>query len=96
MPTMNNASPASATVPVFPHNAVAYTPPNDTDTFVDVQGSAIPVSLWVGGSGNVTVLPFGASSTVTFTAVPAGTMLPVMVRRVNATGLTATNLVVIY
>lgn len=96
MPTISNISTPSPVVPIFPTNGIAYTPPNDTDTFVDSRGDAVPVSVWVGGTGNVTVLPFGATVAVTFTAVPAGTMLPVMVRRINATGLTATNLVVIY
>lgn len=96
MPTVTNISTPSAVVPIFPHNGLAYTPPNDTDTFVDSRGDAVPVSVWVGGTGNVTVLPFGATTTVTFTGVPAGTVLPVMVRRINLTGLTATSLVVIY
>lgn len=49
-------------------------------------------ALYVGGTGDVKVLTmFG--STVTFTAVPAGTVLPVAVIRVFSTGTTATNLV---
>ncbi len=44
-------------------------------------------SLFVGGAGNVTVLMINAtddSQTVTFTAVAAGTMLPIQVRRIMA------------
>lgn len=37
-----------------------------------------------------------AGSDVTFTAAPAGSFLPVRVRRVWDTGTTATNLVVVY
>lgn len=96
MPTINNVSTASPAVPVLPHNAVAYTPPNDTDTFVDVQGVPVPVAVYVGGGGNITVLPFGAATAVTFTNFPSGSVLPIMVRRVNLTGLTATNLIVAY
>ena len=96
MPTITNPSTPSAVVPIFPTNAVAYTPPNDTDTFVDVQGVPVPVAVYVGGGGNITVLPFGAATAVTFTNFPSGSVLPIMVRRVNLTNLTATNLVVIY
>lgn len=52
--------------------------------------------LYVGGSGNVTVEmlnPESLSATVTFSAVPAGTVLPIAVERVLQTGTTATNIV---
>ena len=48
-------------------------------------------SLYVGGAGDVSVITRGGS-TVTFTAVPAGMVLPVQVRRVRATGTTATSI----
>jgi hypothetical protein len=48
--------------------------------------------LWVGGAGNVVVVwPDGSTST--FTAVAAGTLLPIQVIRVNATLTTATLMV---
>lgn len=53
-------------------------------------------ALWIGGAGNVVVIPMNAvddANTVTFTAVPAGTLLPVQVRRVLNTGTTATLIV---
>lgn len=53
-------------------------------------------SIWVGGVGDVTVLMIGATDdtqTVTFTAVPAGTLLPIQVRRVMSTGTSATLMV---
>lgn len=52
--------------------------------------------IWVGGVGNVTVLMINATDdtqTVTFTAVPAGTLLPIQVRRVMSTGTSATLMV---
>lgn len=49
--------------------------------------------LYVGGVGDVTVIPEGQTATVTFTAVPAGTILPVTVRQLMSTGTTATNIV---
>jgi hypothetical protein len=49
-------------------------------------------ALYVGGAGNVSVTT-NEGTTVTFTAVPVGSILPVAVQRVRATGTTATNLV---
>jgi len=55
----------------------------------------LAAGLWVGGVGAVTlVTPYG--TTLTFTAVPAGTFLPMCASRVNATGTTATLLVALY
>lgn len=49
-------------------------------------------AIYVGGAGNVTVVTTGGD-TVTFTAPPVGTILPVEVQLVKATGTTATLLV---
>ncbi len=51
--------------------------------------------LWVGGVGNVAVIFRNSKSNavVTFTAVPAGTLLPVWVKQVRSTGTTATNII---
>lgn len=54
-------------------------------------------ALFVGGDGNVVVIqsaPGGVA--VTFTAVRAGTILPVSVQRVLSTGTTATGLVALF
>lgn len=48
--------------------------------------------IYVGGAGSVVAVLWDGS-TVTFTGVPAGAILPVVVIRVNATGTTATGLV---
>lgn len=45
--------------------------------------------LYVGGAGNVSVVTIGGD-TITFSAVPAGTILPIQVDRLRATGTTAT------
>jgi hypothetical protein len=50
-------------------------------------------SLYVGGAGSVAVMGLGDSVATTFVGVPAGTILPVAVKRVMATGTTATNIV---
>ena len=49
-------------------------------------------ALYVGGAGNIAVV-MADRTTVTFAGVPAGTVLPIRVRQVRATGTTATNLV---
>lgn len=49
-------------------------------------------ALYVGGTGDVVALNENGVA-VTFSAVPAGAVLPIVTARVNATGTTATNLV---
>jgi hypothetical protein len=49
-------------------------------------------AIYVGGAGNVSVKTLGGN-TVTFTAPPVGTILPVEVQQVLATGTTATLLI---
>jgi hypothetical protein len=52
-------------------------------------------AIYVGGAGNVVVItPSGA--VVTFSGVPAGSVLPVRAVRVNSTDTTATNMVGLY
>jgi hypothetical protein len=49
-------------------------------------------AIYVGGAGDIKVdMPGGG--TVTFVAVPQGTLLPIRPKRIYATGTTATNLV---
>jgi hypothetical protein len=76
----------------FFREAVAVTPHDANDLDRNAQ------SLYVGGLGNVSVhmvrqddpdLPIA----VTFLAVPAGTVLPISVSRVLATGTTASNII---
>jgi len=51
--------------------------------------------IYVGVTGDVTVETAGGD-TETFTAVPAGTFIPVMVKRVNSTNTDATNMVAMW
>lgn len=66
--------------------AVAVTP---SDTVNIVGGFK---SLYIGGAGNVTLVTYN-DEVVTFVGLLAGSILPVVGYRVNATATTATNLV---
>lgn len=72
------------------YNAVAVTPSDSTDMTV------VSRAIYVGGAGNITVNMAGSGTAVTFTAVPAGSMLPIAVARVKSTGTTATSIVAVY
>lgn len=67
-------------------NAYAVTPSDSTDLAAPAR------ALYVGGSGNVKINDSG-NGAVTFVGVAAGSILPVMARRVYATGTTATNII---
>lgn len=66
---------------------VAITPSDTTDLPVGVR------AVWVGGAGAISVILADDANPITLSAVPAGTLLPIMARRVRATGTTATLLV---
>lgn len=70
-------------------NAIAVTPH-------DTNGIARCRALYVGGAGNVTVRTNDDNADVLFTAVPAGSILPVSVKYVRSTGTTATAIVALY
>ena len=59
---------------------------------VDLANSG---SLYIGGVGDVKIDTI-EGDTVTYTAVPAGTLLPVIAARVYATGTSATAIIVNY
>jgi hypothetical protein len=78
----------SPTFPMYPGDAAAVTP-SDTVNF------STPSVVWIGTAGNVKVTT-AQGSDVVFTSVPGGTVLPVQVLRVWATGTVATNIVRIF
>ena len=85
MGKMTNYSP---TFPMFPGSAGAITPS-------DTSNLPTPSVVYVGTSGNVAVTtPQGDE--VTFVNIASGSVIPVQVLQVRATGTTATNLVRIY
>ncbi len=67
-------------------HAAAVTPNDSTDL------SDVTRWVWVGGAGNLAVI-MQDGSTPTLTGVPAGSLLPIRVSRVKATGTTATTIV---
>lgn len=50
-------------------------------------------AIYVGGTGDLAVRMAGDATTPIFVAVPAGTVLPISVDKVLATGTTATGIV---
>lgn len=70
-------------------NATAVTPSDSTDLAYTSR------ALYVGGAGNIVVTMAGGGD-VTFTAVPAGSILPVRVTRVKSTSTTATSIINLY
>lgn len=70
--------------------AVAVTP-SDNDDLANVSRA-----LYVGGAGNVNVHMLGSRTAVVFSGVPAGTILPIRVRRVLSTSTTATQILNLY
>jgi len=78
----------SPTFPQYPAGAFAIT----TSDTVNLQNVAV---VYVGGAGNIKVTTANGD-VATFNGLNAGTVLPVQVLRVWATGTTATNLIGIY
>lgn len=70
--------------------AAAITPSDSTELVKMTKG------LYVGGSGDVKVLLAGDTVPVTFSSVTAGTILPIRVARVYATGTTAILMLALY
>lgn len=79
----SNAGPTSST------HAVAVTPSDSADL------ASVTKGVWVGGVGNLKVTMFGGEDVV-ITAVPAGTYLPIAVKRIWSTSTTASNIVALW
>jgi hypothetical protein len=73
-----------------PATRAAAVVPSDS---ADLPGHAR--SLYVAGGGNVAVTTT-SGDVVTFSGVPAGSILPVQIRRVHATGTSATGIVALF
>ena len=70
-------------------DAFAITPNDGTDL------SNVTRYIYVGGAGAIALITVNGE-TVTFSAVPVGTVLPIRAARVKATGTTATLLIGMY
>jgi hypothetical protein len=81
----------------YPLFAKAITPHNDNN-LTNYTGAETAQYVFVGVTGNVVCLPAGNpdGSTVTFSSLEAGSFVPVLCRRVLATGTTATGLIGIF
>ena len=87
-PVNQEAIGSSARVTHAAHSVASVTPSDVTVLATGCTG------LWVGGVGNVAVTMWDGT-TATFTAVPAGTLLPISPKQVNA-ATTATALVALH
>ena len=80
----------------FRHHGRSLTaPPDQAAAILPADGADLPCAtraLYVAGGGDLRVRMLGGGE-VTFAAVPGGVVLPLRVRRVLATGTSATGLV---
>lgn len=76
MPTAAGAGPSVHGVAITPNDTTPLTQPTR--------------SLYVGGTGDVTVILSGDTAAITFKAVPVGTTLNIRAATVKSTGTTAT------
>lgn len=71
-------------------NAEVVTPHNSNNLSNTSRG------IYVGGAGDVSVQMSGTGTAIVFKNVPAGTVLPYRITRVNSTSTTATDMVSVY
>lgn len=77
------------------NNCAAVTTSDTVDLPLFANNRMLTQVLYVGGAGNVTAV-FQDGTAILFTAPPVGALLPIGIRRVNATNTTATVLVACY
>lgn len=78
-----------------PAQGAAAVTPHDSNNITALGGALVYRGLYVGGTGDVAAV-LASGDVAIFKAVPAGTLLPIMVVRVNATNTTATNMLALY
>lgn len=71
--------------------ALVVTPADGADLVTDSCTRAV----WVGGAGNLNV-DMANGNTVLFSGIPAGTFLPIQVKRIRSTSTTATLIVALF
>lgn len=72
-----------------PENAVSVTPDDDTDL------TNVSRAIYIGAAGNLLVTMLKGND-VSFLNVPSGTLLPIRVSRIKATGTTASGIVSVW
>ena len=80
-------TPGGMAVNFIPNVAIAVTP---SDTAILQPGI-----LFIGGAGDVVVMPEGLDTFVTFKSIAAGTFLPIYVKAVH-TGTSASDILICY
>ena len=75
----------------FPAATAEEITPNDS---ADIT-NGFTKGVWVGGTGDLRVIMINDTAAVTFTNVQGGSLLPIRVKRVLATGTTATGIVAV-
>ncbi len=85
MPAANNFSQSDVATQAPASSAFAITPGND-------EFAVVTRGVYVGGAGSVVAQLAGDASTVTFSGVPAGAVLPIRAKKITAAS-TATNMV---
>jgi hypothetical protein len=88
---MPNYGPASPTASSAQYLAITK---SDTVNFI-TGTNALCRGIYVGGTGDV-VAVMADDTAVTFSAVPAGTVLPIQAKRVNSASTTATLMVALF
>lgn len=81
---------AQPPITTYPARHLEAVTPHDTNELSNVSRG-----IYVGGAGDMTVLTANDEE-VLLAAVPAGTQLPICIKRVNATGTDATFIVSLY
>lgn len=88
----NNFSTSGQITPAA--DAVAITP---ADADLSLTGNKFTRAIYVGGAGDLAVQMAGDdNNNVVFSAVPAGTVLPLRVKQIRATATTATDIVAMW
>lgn len=78
-----------------PHAFTQYEPVTKSDDAED-NFNDLTRAIWVGGAGDVALIPRAGADPVILTNVPAGTLLPIACIRLHSTGTDATDVVAFF
>lgn len=80
---------------IEPYNYAKVVAKSDTIDIPKLAGDNAAAAIYVGGTGDVTLLLVDGTS-VLFTAVPVGTVLPIAAKRIMSTGTAGGPFVALY